>query len=94
MSYDDERSPSPASHSISLQDRSSLSLSGVQDVSAFDETLVQLATSLGELSIRGRALHIDRIDLEAGQLELKGEIEELSYGQRSEQGGFWSRLFG
>ena len=42
----------------------------------------------------GEQLHIDRIDLEAGQLEVRGHIQELSYGEPLRSGSLWSRLFG
>ena len=39
-------------------------------------------------------LHIDRIDLSVGQLEVRGKLRELSYEEPTSEGGFWSRLFG
>lgn len=81
-------------HAMSLEGRNRLSISGVEDVSGFDETLVVLTTALGELSVRGRELHIERIDLDAGQLELRGNIQELSYDEPARSSSIWGRLFG
>jgi len=94
MSYDQVPAKSAKSHSLSMEGRESLHLSGVEDVSGFDESLVILRTSLGALNIRGEALHIGKIDLEAGELELSGKIQELSYDEVSGGGSLWSRLFG
>lgn len=80
-------------HGLQLEGREKLSVRGVEDVSGFDESTVLLRTSAGELCIRGQELHIERIDLDAGQLELRGKIQELSYDEPA-QGGFFSRLFG
>ena len=80
-------------HGLHLEGREKLSVIGVQDVSGFDENTVLLLTELGELCIRGEELHIERIDLDAGQLELRGHIQELSYDEPA-KGGFLSRLFG
>ena len=44
--------------------------------------------------MRGEQLHIERIDLDAGQLEVRGKIRELSYDEPPQTGGLWSRLFG
>ena len=77
-----------------MENREKLSLGGVEDVSGFDENLIVLTTSQGDLTIRGEQLHIDRIDLEAGQLEVRGHIQELSYGEPLRSGSLWSRLFG
>ena len=51
-----------------------------------------LETGLGELCIRGEGLHIERIDLNTGALELHGRIRELSYEEPA-RGGLLSRLF-
>ncbi len=82
------------SHLLNLENREKLSLTGVVDVSGFDENVIVLVTGLGPLTIRGEALHIDRIDLAAGQLEVRGRVRELSYEEAAPEGGFWSRLFG
>ena len=44
-------------HSIILEDGNQLSLSGVSDVSGFDEQIVVLETELGELTVKGSSLH-------------------------------------
>ena len=79
-------------HGLRLEGRERLSITGVQDVSGFDESTVLLETGLGELCIRGEGLHIERIDLNTGALELRGKIRELSYGEPA-RGGLLSRLF-
>jgi len=81
-------------HALQMENREKLRLTGVSDVSGFDENVIVLVTDMGELTIRGEALHIDRIDLEAGILELRGRVNELSYEERSGGGSLWSRLFG
>ena len=81
-------------HCLSMESREKLSLSGVDDVSGFDENLIVLTTGQGDLTIRGQGLHIDRIDLDAGQLEVRGHIQELSYDEPARSGSLWSRLFG
>jgi sporulation protein YabP len=80
-------------HGLHMEGRERLSIKGVEDVAGFDENTVLLRTTAGELCIRGQELHIDRIDLDAGQLELRGRVQELSYDEPA-QGGFLSRLFG
>ena len=72
MSYEQSRSEVQRSHTLSMENRDKLSLTGVEDVSGFDESLVVLTTSMGELTVRGEGLHIERIDLDSGQLEVRG----------------------
>jgi sporulation protein YabP len=56
--------------------------------------LIVLTTAQGDLNIRGEELHIERIDLELGQLEVRGHIQDLSYDEPKTTRTLWSRLFG
>lgn len=83
-----------APHTMVVEDRKRLSVSGVTDVESFDEETVALATELGELLIHGYDLHINRIDVESGDLSLEGEIISLTYTDNQPQtSGFFGRLF-
>ena len=81
-------------HSLALENREKLRLSGVSDVSGFDENQIVLSTDMGEVSVRGEALHIEKIDLEAGLLELRGKVCELCYEESAPGATLWKRLFG
>ena len=94
MPYEETQRAPARRHCLSMESREKLSVSGVDDVSGFDENLIVLTTGQGDLTIRGQGLHIDRIDLDAGQLEVRGHIQELSYDEPARSGSLWSRLFG
>ncbi len=94
MPYDEIKKVPARAHNVSMEGRAKLSVSGVEDVSGFDENLIVLSTALGDLNIRGRELHIEKIDLEQGQLEVRGSIQELSYEETVKAGSIWTRLFG
>lgn len=81
-------------HTLQMENREKLRLTGVSDVSGFDENLIVLSTDMGELSIRGEALHIDKIDLDAGLLELRGRVCELCYEETTAASTLWKRIFG
>lgn len=92
---DKEHNQSPALfHALHLEGRDRLSVTGVEDVSGFDENTVILRTGLGELCVRGQELHVERVDLDAGRLDLRGQIQELCYDEPAQGGGLLSRLFG
>ena len=67
------------SHQIILQDRKTLDLSGVADVDSFDDIMITAYTSLGALKVRGRELHIQKLNLDDGVLSVVGQIDELIY---------------
>ena len=81
-------------HNLILENRKHLSLTGVSDIDSFDEETVILFTDIGELTVRGSNLHVNRIDVDSGELDLEGDIVSLSYSQqRPASGGLLSRLF-
>lgn len=82
-------------HNIIMEERNKLSISGVTDVESFDETLVVMETTGGTLTVRGADLHVDKLNLENGELSLVGEIQSMEYDENSRQhGGLFGRLFG
>ena len=81
-------------HRIVMDARRSLSISGVTDIDSFDEQTVAVFTDVGELIVRGSCLHIGKIDVDSGELQLDGEIESLEYTDNiTARGSFLSRLF-
>lgn len=89
---ENERAAGP--HSLILEGREHLSISGVEDVESFDDAGIVAHTSRGTLVIHGAGLHIERLTLDAGELAVEGEINSLEYLDGRQGGGLWSRLFG
>ena len=85
------------SHKLSLADRSAMTVTGVCDVISFDVSEVMLETDLGMLCIRGSDLHVNRLTLEKGEVDVNGKIDSLTYsdvGTYKRQGeSLLSRLF-
>lgn len=81
--------------SLELIERKRLVIKGVREIGSFNDEEVVVCFDDSELSIRGIGLHINKIDVNSGELNLQGEeITALcySYGiQRQE--GFLSRIF-
>ena len=90
----EERPTSGKKHNLIMEDRKILNVTGVVDVSGFDEEKVLLNTEKGELTVGGYSLHINKFSQETGELELDGEICSLVYSEtRQTEGGFFSKLF-
>ena len=74
-----------------------VTITGVQDVDSFDEASVLLVTDLGYIVLHGMDLHINKLNLEEGQLIVEGEIIGIEYndheGFGSKGGGFFKKLF-
>lgn len=81
-------------HNIVLEDRKMLTVSGVSDVDSFDEQTVTVFTDMGELTVRGSNLHINRLSVDVGELTVEGNISALIYSDEAPRsGGFFSKVF-
>jgi sporulation protein YabP len=95
MTVPDEKKVVKKVHNIILEDRRLLTVSGVSDVDSFDEQTVMLFTELGELTVRGSDLHMNKLNVETGDVSIEGSISALSYQDEAPRssGGFMGKLF-
>ena len=54
------------------------------DVISFDIAEVLLETELGMLQIKGADLHVNRLSLEKGEIDLEGRIDSIQYSEISD----------
>ncbi|MBQ8503647.1 MAG: sporulation protein YabP [Clostridia bacterium] len=81
-------------HNIILKDRKSLTVTGVTDVDSFDETAIIAYTDIGELTIRGTELKINKLSTETGELFVDGNVSSLSYLDNAPKStSFFGKLF-
>ena len=95
MVYEDKRMINETAHSLILEGRSRLTVSGVTDVGSFDDTSITTCTTKGDLIVRGEDLHLEKLSLDSGEVIIEGNIVSLEYeddGYRHSE-GFFSRLF-
>ena len=89
MPYEEKQMP----HHIMLEGRSSLTVSGVEEVESFDENTIVMITVKGTLVVRGESLHIEKLSLDGGDLKVEGMVDSLTYEDEGrERGGFLARL--
>lgn len=92
----DEKIPQKPHH-ISMTNRHGGLITGVNDVISFDLTSILLETECGMLSIKGKDLHVNRLSVEKGEIEIQGIIDGMiysdinTYGKKSES--IFARLF-
>ncbi len=91
MAYDGGLS---APHHVVIEERKSLTVSGVEDVERFDENTIVLSTSKGTMVVTGEDLHIEKLSLDGGDLKVEGEVDSVTYEDDggSNRGGFLARL--
>lgn len=96
MSYEDKKAaPQRRPHAVTLDERSHLTVTGVDEVVRFDDTEVSMRTSRGMLTVHGEGLRVGRLAIDTGELAIDGAFDALDYTEETASGGgFWSRLFG
>ena len=80
-------------HSLVLENRKRLSVTGAEDVSGFNEETVSIKTATGVLIIKGTNLHIDKLNLETGDVTVEGTINSMQYIGSGESRSRFSKLF-
>lgn len=82
-------------HSVLWKDRKQGSVTGVLDVISFDENVVVLKTEQGMLTLKGKDLHVGRLLLDQGEVELDGMIESMVYSgsHPGKRGSLMKRMF-
>ncbi|MFC3040974.1 sporulation protein YabP [Virgibacillus xinjiangensis] len=85
----------PADHSVKLNHRKNLEITGVKEVDSFDNEEFLLETVMGYLIVRGQNLQLKNLDVGDGVVSIKGKIYELSYvdEQQEKAKGIFSKLF-
>lgn len=79
---------------IVLEDRSKMSISGVEQVDSFDENRIILSTIKGGISIKGGDLNISNLNLEDGKVKVSGLINSVEYiSKEGEPKGILGKIF-
>ena len=74
-------------HKVTMNNRRSCSLTGVNDVLSFDENAIILETEQGMLMIRGMELHVNRLTLDKGEVDVDGRIDSFTYSEQAGTNG-------
>ena len=68
-------------HKVTMTNRKSCLINGVKDVLSFDIHEILLETEQGMLTIKGDDLHVNRLTLERGEVDVDGRIDSLTYSE-------------
>lgn len=74
-----DEKPGNRPHACFLQNRLLANLTGVREVVSFDENQVVMDTDMGLLTLKGKELHVSRLTVEKGEVDVEGTIESLVY---------------
>ncbi len=82
-------------HNVIMENRSTLSISGVTDVDNFDDKNILIYTQMGEMVVNGKNLHVNSMSVETGDMTIDGDIYSIVYGDKDRKNpiSFLGKLF-
>ena len=96
MNNINQESKSRKAHNVVILNKKQMTVSGVVRVENFNENMIVLVTEFGQMSIEGTSLHISRLSLEAGEMNIDGDIIGLFYsgeGYDRKNSNLFSKIF-
>ena len=73
-------------HKVTMTNRRNCIIGGVSDVLSFDIHEILLETEQGMLMIKGDDLHVSRLTLEKGEVDIDGRIDSFTYSDAGSAG--------
>lgn len=86
-----------SSHSVTINERKNIVITGVKKVESFDNIEFLLETSMGFINIKGSDLEIIKLDTYQGNISIKGKVNSLIYkesiNKKEKEESVFSKLF-
>ena len=79
MNNINQENKSRKAHNVVLFNKKQMTVSGVVRVENFNENAIVLMTEYGQMTIEGANLHISKLSLETGDMNIDGDVAGLFY---------------
>lgn len=94
---EERQMPKAHNHKLVINNRKTGMVTGVLDVLSFDLNEILLETDQGMLIVKGTDMHVNRLSLEKGEVDLSGNIDSVAYSNVNSPGkqgeNFLAKLF-
>ena len=94
---EESKMPKTHNHKLVINNRKTSLVTGVLDVLSFDLNEILLETDQGMLMVKGTDMHVNRLSLEKGEVDLSGNIDSVAYSNINSAGkqgeNFLTKLF-
>ena len=80
---------------VKLENRKTLNLNGILEVVSFLENRAEMQSVEGLLIVCGEGLHMERLDLEKGEVLVTGRVDAIDYlsAEKPSKKGLFQKLF-
>ena len=82
-------------HNLIMENREKVIITGIIDIHSFDDELVLTETEMGILTIKGKDLKMNKLNLDNTELVVEGQIGMLQYNDvdSMKKGGMFNKIF-
>lgn len=82
-------------HNLVMENREKVIITGIIDIHSFDDELVLTETEMGILTIKGKDLKMNKLNLDNSELVVEGQIGMLQYNDldNMKKGGMFNKIF-
>lgn len=82
-------------HNVVMENREKVVITGIIDIHSFDDELVLTETEMGILTIKGKDLKMNKLNLDNTELVVEGQIGMLQYNEvdSMKKGGVFNKIF-
>ena len=93
-SLDDVVNNNKIPHSLIIESRNKLLLTGVTEIGAFDEESLSVFTSYGEITVTGENIQVSVMNTSTGEVSAQGKIDSVKYSDKTaKKTGFLTKVF-
>lgn len=86
-----------SSHSVTINERKNIVITGVKKIENFDNEEFLLETTMGFINIKGSDLEIIKLDTYQGNVSIKGKVNSFIYketiNKKEKEESVFSKLF-
>ena len=81
-------------HTLVIENRNKLTVTGATDIGSFDEESVIIFTDYGEITIQGNSLQVTRLSVDSGEFCAQGNIISVGYVEKIQKNSsIFSKVF-
>lgn len=73
-------------HILHMENRQKLDITGVVKVINFNEEQINLNTVMGNMTIKGKNIKINKINVDTGDMSIEGEFNSIVYSSKTSSG--------
>ena len=80
-------------HSVTIENREIITITDVKGIDTFDEEEVCVQLTEGSMIVKGKRMHIQKLDLDDGVAAVSGEIKSITYSRKNPEKSIMKKIW-